>query len=125
MLFIDVLVALIVGLFLTLLFTMAFRTKGPWGNVFLFFLLVSLTAWAGGLWLYPFGPTIYDVNWVPFLIPGLLIAILLAAVTPIKDERDRSVVTESTTTESAIVLGWFFWALILGFLATIGVHYII
>lgn len=47
-----------------------------------FFTVLFLATWAGGLWLAPFGPTIWGVSWVGFLIVGLVVALLLAAVAP-------------------------------------------
>jgi len=65
-----------------LLFTTLLRTKGPWNNLVLFFIVVFLSTWAGGIWLYPFGPYLWGITWLPFLLAAFFITVLLIAVTP-------------------------------------------
>jgi len=65
-----------------LLFTTLFRTKGPWNNLVLFFIVVFLSTWAGGIWLYPFGPYLWGIPWLPFLLAAFFITVLLIAVIP-------------------------------------------
>ncbi|MEJ2105112.1 MAG: hypothetical protein P8X47_11120 [Ignavibacteriaceae bacterium] len=72
--------AIIVALTLTALFYFIIRRSGLLGNVFLFFLIVFLGAWAGGLWLRPIGPPINGFYWINYLITGFLLALLLAAI---------------------------------------------
>ena len=85
MLWINFLFAIIVAITLTALFYFIIRRSGLWGNVFLFFLIVFLGAWAGGLWLRPIGPPINGFYWINYLITGFLLALLLAAI----GSRDR------------------------------------
>ena len=56
MFWIDLFIALIVAVILTLVFVFVVRRRGPWESTFLFFVVVFLGAWAGGLWLKPVGP---------------------------------------------------------------------
>jgi hypothetical protein len=79
---IDFLFAAVFAILLTLIFTTLFRRKGPWSRGLVFFLVVFLAAWAGGVWLLPFGPTLFGVSWLPFLIGGLFVALILAAALP-------------------------------------------
>ena len=79
---IDFLFAAVFAVLLTLIFTTLFRRKGPWSRGMVFFLLVFLAAWAGGIWLLPFGPTLFGVSWLPFLLAGLFVALILAAALP-------------------------------------------
>lgn len=79
---IDFLFAAVFAILLTLIFTTLFRRKGPWSRGLVFFLVVFLAAWAGGIWVVPFGPTLFGVSWLPFLIAGLFVALILAAAIP-------------------------------------------
>lgn len=89
MLWINFLFAIIVAITLTALFYFIIRRSGLWGNVFLFFLIVFLGAWAGGLWLRPIGPPINGFYWINYLITGFLLALLLAAIGSSDSSRDR------------------------------------
>jgi len=88
MLWINFLFAIIVAITLTTLFYFIIRRSGLWGNVFLFFLIVFLGAWAGGLWLKPIGPPINGFYWINYLITGFLLALLLAAIGSSDSARD-------------------------------------
>jgi len=33
--------------------------------------------WAGGIWLQPFGPQVWGVPWLPFLLTGVILALIL------------------------------------------------
>jgi len=82
MFLLDLVIALLIGLLLVLLFSALLRDRVPWGSVWIFLLIVFLVTWAGGIWIGPFGPTIFDVAWLPFLIVGIFITVLLAATVP-------------------------------------------
>ncbi len=78
----DLLAAIFLGVGLVFLLSMFFGTKGPWGSLLWFFIVVSLFAWVGGVWLRPYGPIYWGVGWVPIVVIGCAIAILLTAVSP-------------------------------------------
>jgi len=48
----------------------------------LFFLVVFLAAWTGGIWFIPLGPPIWEVYWLPYLIVGLIFALIMVAAVP-------------------------------------------
>jgi hypothetical protein len=75
----DLLFALGIGLILTAVFAGLFGRSGPWASIPVFFALIFLAAWAGGVWIAPMGPVIFGVYWVPFVVFGLIFALLLAA----------------------------------------------
>ena len=88
MIIIDLILALIIALILTSLLVPLGRFHSPRtgergliGFVFILFLLFVFT-WAGGLWVAPFGPVIFGVTWMPFVLAGLILALILAAVLP-------------------------------------------
>jgi hypothetical protein len=77
----EFLIALAVALLLTAAFA-AFDATGPWTGFWAFLVLVLLVAWAAGVWVRPFGPTVWGVAWAPYLVFGLIAALIVAAVTP-------------------------------------------
>lgn len=139
----DFLVALLVALLLTALFAAVFGTTGPWSGFWVYFLLILLMAWVAGIWVRPFGPAVWGVYWFPFLLFGLIAALLIAAATPpaprgprpgpgerpYRDEvagpaepdgeditatRERPYTDEDVVAEgAAVTLGLFFWLLML------------
>jgi hypothetical protein len=123
----DLLFALAIALLLTGLFSLGFRRRDPWGNIFLFILLFFLLVWAAGAWIPPIGPTIYDVAWIPMIVVGLVFLLLLVAAIPAEPSyRRRPAEKAPMVTESAIVaLGVVFWLLILILLGAIIVAYIL
>lgn len=125
MFILDLLIALVIGFLLVLLFSALFRNSTPWGSFWIFLLVVFLVTWAGGIWIGPFGPTILEVAWLPFLIVGIFIIVLLAATVPPSSARPRKgTIEEAKRTESAesalTGLTLFFWiALILTLIAIV------
>jgi hypothetical protein len=75
----DVLFAFGIGLVLTALFAGLLGRSGPWASIPVFFAVIFLASWAGGVWIAPIGPALFGVYWVPFVVFGLIIALLLAA----------------------------------------------
>lgn len=53
------------------------------------FVLIFLCAWAGGLWFSPFGPALIGVFWMPFMLAGLVIAVIALFVSPKRPPRNR------------------------------------
>jgi hypothetical protein len=129
MFFLHFLYALFFALLLTAAFFALFRTKGPWSSIALFFLVIFLATWAGGAWLAPFGPGLWGISFLPFLLVGLVFALLLAAVAPSEKEQstvelvDPKEVREERAT-AARALGLFFWVLIGTLLVIIIARYI-
>jgi hypothetical protein len=104
------------------------RGPGPWSGFLFFFMLLYLAVWAGGVWITPAGPTILGVGWLTYLVLGLVVMLLLAAVTPgrkrlsapARAEPDQDV--ESVESRE-IVFSIFFWILVVVLLATIVSRY--
>ena len=130
MFLIDLLVALVISLLLVLIFSILFRSRIPWGSFWIFLLMVFLLTWAGGVWIRPFGPTIYNATWLPFLIFGIFIVILLAAVIPASPPSAQPrTVERGQRTEPALSalagLTIFFWIILILTLAAILAAYVI
>jgi hypothetical protein len=77
----EFLIALAVALMLTAAFA-AFDATGPWAGFWVFFVLVLLVAWAAGVWVRPFGPAVWGIAWAPYLVFGLIAALIVAAAAP-------------------------------------------
>ncbi len=130
MFFLDFLFALGISLLLVLLFSALFRDRTPWGSFWLFLLIVVLLTWAGGIWVDPFGPTLFEVAWLPFLIIGVFVIILLAATIPARPPATRPEAIERAREAEAagsVLAGLtiFFWILIVFSLVAILLAYIL
>jgi hypothetical protein len=114
MFIIDLVVALIVGLIIVSIISRAFGTKGPWGSLLWFFLVVSLFAWAGGVWLVPFGPMFWGIGWLPIIIMGFLVSLILTAASP-RTPRWRRASKEEVASEAGTraVVDIIFWVVII------------
>jgi hypothetical protein len=77
--------ALSISLVLTFVFAAALRgelRRRPLelgGAALAFFVVVLLATWAGGVWLAPFGPQVWGISWLSFLLIGVVVALMLAA----------------------------------------------
>lgn len=112
----HLLTALIVAAGLSAVFIAAFRRRG-FEQAAVFFTVVFLGAWAGGIWLPPLGPQLGGVSWLSFLIVGLVFALVLAAAVPsfppgttvqLLKEGEKS-----GETKKSLVLGVYFWTLVM------------
>jgi len=112
MFFSELLVALVVGFILVWIISKALGTKGPWDSLLWFFLMVGLFAWVGGVWLRPYGPLWMGIGWVPMILVGLLVAMLLTAASPRNHKKFKETKDQSITTAERTAVGAFFWVLI-------------
>lgn len=96
------------------------------GSLFLFFFVILfLASWAGGLWLQPFGPAVWGVAWLPFVLVGIFVALLLAAAaSPGRyPSATGPVERDAPAAAAALAFGVFFWLLVIGLLVAIGFGY--
>lgn len=126
----EILVAVVVGLILSGLFYILFRTSEGWIGLTCFFLLVFLAAWTGGVSVRPYGPRIYELYWMPYLMSGLVIALILSLfIIPPPDIRTDVTVKPEELAVSAKpmkrvrILHWPFWLLVFLFALILFVHY--
>ena len=124
----DILLALGIGVLLTLVFTLGFRRRGPWSNVLLFFLLVFLGAWTASIWIAPVGPPLLGVYWISPLMVALILALLLAAAYPAtpRNRRRRDEIDLKTEVPSPVIVAVdvFFIILLVVFAAVILIGYL-
>lgn len=126
MVYLDVLYALIISILISVVFVYGFRREGPWQGFFIFFLIIFLAAWAGGIWLAPTRTSIRGMYWLPFLMVGLIFALLLAAATPPKPEPSIILKTKKEAKKEEVIktaLSIFFWVLIIALIVAIVVGY--
>jgi hypothetical protein len=124
MLLVDLLVALAVALLLTAIFTAGTRSRGIWVTWLLFFAMVLLAAWAGGMWLRPIGPPVRGVYWLPFLVVGLVVALLLAATMPRAPVLHGRAPGPERGPEVEMTFSIFFWVLMVGLAIAILLAYV-
>jgi hypothetical protein len=123
----DVIVALVIGVGLTVIFTLGFRRRGPWANVLLFFLVVFLGTWTAGIWIPPVGPSLLGIYWLSPLMVGLILALLLAAAFPaIPRRRSREEIELKPEVPSPVVVAVdvFFIVLLILFGTVIMIGYL-
>ena len=133
---VDLAFAFIIALVFTVILVALLGWRRPgyeatWRTAFFVFLLLFLFAWAGGVWLAPFGPAFYNVYWVPFVVIAVLYALLLLAAAPPRLPGSR---TRATTTNTAVqaeredvaaeAFGLFFWILAVLLLLAVVMFYI-
>jgi hypothetical protein len=119
----DLVFAIAVGLALAAIFSLIFRRTGPWASFFVFFSIIALAAWAGGVWLQPVGPPLFGVFWIPFLIFGFIFAILMAAAAPRRVYRSRRQAGDDIAVIAAFDV--FFIVLVVVLVAAIIVGYLV
>lgn len=120
----EIFAAFIMAFLFTFLFSVGFKNKGPWGILWIFFLIIFLASWAGQLWISPIGPLFYGISWLPLLFVAIIFAIILAATSSPGYNR-KSVANDDSkvTKEPAVVLGVFFWLLLVILLIVIAIGY--
>ena len=112
MFFLDFIIAFSIAIIFVLILRAIFGRRAPFGSVWILLLFLFLVTWAGGVWLVPFGPTLFDVAWLPFLVVGVFIAIVLATTVPPESRHPRTVEearSEGATATALAGLTVFFW----------------
>lgn len=130
---IDIIVTAFFTLIMMIIFISIFRKYQPWPNYLLFFLVLFLGTWAGGVWLTPVGPTVWNIFWLPFLITAIILMLFMSAiVSGIKLHKfDESVLIEEDDDESdesskkQIISGLFLWLVIGILVVSIFLHYVV
>lgn len=79
MIFADALLALFLAIVLLLVFSLCLGLRSPWSAPWTLFWVLFLFIWAGGAWATPVGPMLYDVDWLPLVLFGLLLMLFVAA----------------------------------------------
>ncbi|WP_316841164.1 hypothetical protein [Pedobacter gandavensis] len=121
--FIGILFSLFFAVMITAIFNLAFKNTGPWGSFWVFFILMFFISFGAGEWAAQRGPSAWGYHWAPGLIAAVVFALGLAAASSrptilrkrtFKDRFSSEIHRgrEEGTSVEAVVLGFFFWILI-------------
>jgi hypothetical protein len=114
-------ISLTLAVLLTALYKFMTRRAGRKKGLIWLFLTLFLAIWAAGLWLKPFGPILWGIHWLTFLLVGLIIVLFFLIVIPKKPPRGRHEtldmlerIEQKEKMEEAtyITLNIFFWILL-------------
>lgn len=123
-----IILGVITAILLTVIFAAGFRGTRSWDGLLLFFLIIFLATWAGGLWITPTGPLLFGISWLPAVFVGLLFALVLVALIPPqwtpRDYTSSDVDTRSAGEVIVAGFGMFFWLLLLFLILAIVFGYI-
>lgn len=126
MLLAQVLTALVIGLVFSLLFGLLFREREGAPSFLLVFVLFFFFAWAGGLWLVPWGPVMFGVYWLPSAAVTLLIFLLIASFVPRTPRTRREAREQIEVKQTAVVaFSFIFWIVIGALGASILIGYLV
>jgi hypothetical protein len=126
--FFHFLIALGVAAVLSFILVQMFGRERAWAGFLVFMVVIMLMSWAGGVWMQPIGPAAGGIYWLPFVLTGVLVALLIGAFHYAKEVRsapipsakkEEKVYTAKITAE----LGFFFWILLVVLIVVIGVAY--
>ncbi len=122
----EFLFALVVGLILTTIFSVLVNKTRRWRTILMFFVILFLATWAGGIWIKPFGPALLGIYWLPFVVVGLIFALILTMLLP---NRPPKTSKEAETKAESMVIAdklfkFFIWLLFIVLVASIIVAYV-
>jgi hypothetical protein len=80
MIFADGVFALGIAFFLTIVFIALGRCVRSWPRILVFFAIVFLGSWAGGVWFTPVGSRTVGLYWLSFFVVGLIFALIEGAL---------------------------------------------
>lgn len=119
------------ALFFTSVSLFAFRHRGPWGSYWSSLVIILLGLWAAQVWIEPMGPVYGGVAWLPLLLAGIYLSVLLMPAGPIhrhqpdpQEKVFRQQQAKQQKEDQAFrVLNASFWLLLLGFAVMIVLGY--
>lgn len=118
--------ALVIAFLFAVLFSVLFRSRETAPGFTFAFILFFLFAWAGGLWLGPFGPPLLGVYWLPGIVLVILIFLLLGIFVDRAPQTKQEAKAELETRQAiGTLFGVFFWLLIVGLVVAIVLGYAI
>ena len=129
----EFLTSLLIALILSSAFALATRKRGRRSGFGWYFLFILMATWAGGVWIRPFGPTWWQISWLPFLVFGLIVTFLVTLVAPRRPPSGRYETLEKLEQMARekefekityIALGVFFWVVFFILMMSIFTHYV-
>ncbi len=130
--FVQLLAVVLAALFFTTISLFVFHSRGPWGNYWSSFLIMFLGIWAAQVWIEPMGPVWAGVAWLPLLLAGGYLSVLLIPIGP--NHQDQPEQRDETLREQQVkqrkedwtfgVLNASFWLLLLVFVLVVALGYL-
>jgi hypothetical protein len=122
----ELLIALFMAMLFTLIFAIGLKRTGPWASIWIFFMVIFLATWAGGLWINPVGPVFLGIYWLPILFFSFIIAVLLASAVPPERPEPKVETISQVKHKEAIVKDYdaFLWILLISLLLMIILGYL-
>ena len=126
--------AFLIAATLSYLFAGNLRRRGKRKGFFWFFLIIFMMTWAGGVWLMPFGPMVMGIHWLPFVLVGLVGAMVISLVAQRRYPRNRHEtidllerIEESRELEKMtfLSLNILFWVVLFMLVAAIVLRYVL
>jgi len=126
MILIDILVAVGTALLLSMLLMRFAHLHGPWRRPWAFPLVIFLFAWAGGALAQASEFSGWLIYAIPFVLAGLVAAMLIVATSPRHDLKTREDSDEFRREQEAVLVSVtvFFWALIGVLVAAVAMAYL-
>jgi hypothetical protein len=126
---VDFITALLIAFALSVIFAGTLRTRGfrRFGERSLFFILVLLGSWAGGIWLVAFGPVVSGTHWLPFVAAGVIVALTTLALMQIPEFSASVHAAEGRTGDgqaAPLAIGLYFWISLLILMVAISARYL-
>ncbi len=124
MFFLDLLFVFFITILFVAIFNGVSRQQNSRDSLAVFFIILLMATWMGGLWITPLGAPIFGVYWLSFFVVGLFIMMLLSAIISISDRNHRRYYKEGKYTDTALVIDVFLWAFIIITLGSIIFSYV-
>ena len=114
--------AFIVAVALAALISLGLRRGNRWVQFTGLFIIIFFVTWAAGIWIMPIGPAFWGTTWIPFLVAGIVVTLLLAALSfPF---RQTPVKSGEAEVENRL-LNIFFWFLLAILISVIVANYVL
>jgi small-conductance mechanosensitive channel len=120
----EVVIAFVVALVISALFSSRYRSAGSYVPLLVFFVILFMAILAGQFWLTPFGPVFWGISWIPLFFVGLIFAFVLVAAAPFPGSRRKTVKEEIAEEEATgVAIGIFTWLLIIALIIAVVTGY--
>ena len=112
-----------VSMLFTLINYFIFKSKGPWGRIWAFFLVVFFIDWTIGLWFFLIADQVQGIPWFLLIFIAFLTTLLIAAASnPVRERHYRTyddnkeVIVKSNPPEKVLLTTNLRYWILLGFL---------
>ena len=132
MLVAEALLAFFIAIVLSLVLVGIFGWQHPgrigiWPSIVFLVLILFAATWAGGAWIHKAGPHWGSLYWVPFVVVGIFLALLIATlIPPGQRPRNRREALEQVDRrrESGALIGILVWIVLIALFVIALVRYV-